>query len=83
MKKLDKNSFGWRLREARRKKGLTQKKFAKYIFVNAAAVSQWECGHCTPSVETLILICNTFNVSADWLLGIKREERENDSEQFI
>ena len=80
MKQTNKNTVSLRILDLRRKHHLTQEEFAKRIFIHAVSVSQWERGLCAPSCELIILICNTFNVSADWLLGLKREERDNDSE---
>ena len=80
MKILDKNSLGWRLREARRKKGLTQKELARRIYSTVHIFAKWEQNRHKPSYDYLVLLCKELDVSADWLLGIKRKERENDSE---
>ncbi len=69
MKKVTENVFGSRIRDLRRKQHLTQAEFAKRIFVVKSNVSRWERGYCMPSLATVKLICNTFDVSADWLLG--------------
>lgn len=57
------------LREALR---LNQSEFAKRIFVTQGAVSQWENGRTAPTVDQLRLIADTFSVSADALLDIKK-----------
>ncbi len=71
MKRSSENTVGLRILELRRKHRMSQGKFAECIFSSPSAVGQWERGMRFPPCETIILICNTFNVSADWLLGIK------------
>ena len=83
MKKLDENSFGWRLRKARQNKGLTQRELAKRVYCCTNVLMKWEENAHKPSYDFIVLLCKALDVSADWLLGIKREERDNDSEQFI
>ena len=60
-----------RLREVRTEAGLTQAKFGDALSVSQDTVSLWEKGRSVPTTETLALICKTFNVSADYLLGLK------------
>lgn len=80
MKKIDKNSFGWRLREARWEQGLTRKELAKRIYCHMTVIAKWEQNAHKPSYDFIVLLCKELDVSADWLLGIKREERDNDGE---
>ncbi len=60
-----------RLREIRTEAGLTQAKFGEMLSVSQDTVSLWEKGRSVPTTDTLALICKTFNVSADYLLGLK------------
>lgn len=55
--------------ELRQSLNLSQDEFAKKIFVTRQAVSRWENGDTTPSVDTLKLIAEAFHVSVDHLLG--------------
>lgn len=48
---------------------LSQEEFAQKLFVTRQAVSRWENGDTVPSTDTLRLIAQTFQVSADRLLG--------------
>lgn len=70
MKQAHENIFGSRILQLRRKNHMTQAKFAASLFVTASTVSQWEGGRNMPSCDVVKLICKTFDVSADWLLGI-------------
>ena len=42
--------------------------------VSKTAVNYWMNGDRYPSAEGIILICQAFNVSADWLLGLQEEK---------
>ena len=44
---------------------------AKELGVSDIAIGRWEKGLRTPNIDTLILVANYFNVSADYLLGLK------------
>ena len=60
----------YRLKELRKSKGMSQQELADYLFVNQTAVSQWERGVTTPGNNILIKLCELFNVTSDYLLGI-------------
>ena len=66
-----KNQFPQRLKELREEKGLSIKTLAKELGVSDIAIGRWEKGLRTPNIDTLILVANYFNVSADYLLGLK------------
>lgn len=57
------------LKELREKKGITQKQLAEALYLSKTAVSQYENGTHTPSLETIINIADIFDVSIDYLLG--------------
>jgi transcriptional regulator with XRE-family HTH domain len=59
----------YRIKELRKKSGLSQKELADKLFVNQTAVSQWERGVTSPSASILIKLCDLFNVTSDYLLG--------------
>ena len=80
MKKLDENTFGWRLRKARRNKRLSQRELAKRIYCHMTVIAKWEQNAHKPSYDFIVLLCKALDVSADWLLGITRKEQDNDSE---
>ena len=50
---------------------LTQAAFARMIGVKQSQVSEWLKGKAKPGYDTLKSIALAFNVSADFLLGIK------------
>ncbi len=53
----------------RRENNYTQKELATILQVDFRTVSFWETERFEPNIEQLIKICDTFNVSADYLLG--------------
>jgi len=57
--------------EIRKTNGLTQEEFAQKLFVTRQAVSRWENGETTPSLDTLKTIAGEFKVGANTLLGVE------------
>lgn len=66
-----KDDFIMRLKELRNKKHLTIRQAAKEFGVSHVSYLRWEQGIYEPNMETLCKICAFFNVSADYLIGIK------------
>lgn len=62
-----------RLKLLRKEKGVSQKVVAKEIGVTLSAYSNYEQGIREPSNQILINLCKYYNVSADYLLGLKDE----------
>lgn len=60
-----------RLRELRTDKQMSMKQLAVAIGTTDAAVSNWENGINEPKISYVIRLCEFFNVSADYLLGIE------------
>ena len=65
--------FTERFNEALIASGKTQAQIAKEIKVCKQCVSDYKSGKSFPSLETLYLICQSLDVSADYLLGISNE----------
>lgn len=61
------------LHELRAKRGLSQDELAEKVFVTRQAVSRWETGETTPSLETLKLLSTFYDVSINTLLGSPRK----------
>ena len=69
---LDMNkTINQRIKEIRLENNLNQSDFGKSLSVSQDTISLWEIGKSTPSAELIIEICNKYNVSADYLLGLK------------
>ena len=61
------------LHELRAKRGLSQDELAEEVFVTRQAVSRWETGETTPSLETLKQLSAFYDVSINTLLGSPRK----------
>ena len=57
-----------KIRELRRKGGLSQEELAEKLNVSRQAVSKWETGAAVPTTETLVQLADFFEVSLDFLL---------------
>lgn len=66
--------FNERIKELRLSLGINQVEFGKKLNVTKQSVSNWENDNIQPSIDMLIKICNTFSVSANYLLGINDSE---------
>lgn len=56
-----------RIKELRKKHGLTQQQLGEKIGARKASVSQWETGDVSPSADYLVALARVFGVSAHWL----------------
>ena len=65
------NIIGERLKELRVTNKLSQENMGKILNVSQDTISLWERGKALPAVENVILICQKFEVSSDYLLGLK------------
>lgn len=59
------------INELLRLNNLTKKEFAEKINVAPPQITRYIKGEQNVSSTTIIKICKIFNVSADWLLGLK------------
>lgn len=59
------------IRELRKDKGLTQGQLAKIISSTQDTISLWELGKSYPDVVNLVKLAKFFNVSTDYMLGLK------------
>ena len=57
-----------KIQQLRKEQGLTQEQFAERLFVSRTAVSKWETGRGTPSIESLQLIAKLGGTTLDALL---------------
>ena len=65
------STFSMRFRELRTDKQMSMKQLAVAIGTTDAAISNWENGINEPKISYVIRLCEFFNVSADYLLGIE------------
>ncbi len=70
------------IRRLRSHRHITQEQLAAYLGVTPQAVSRWEAGNGYPDMETLPALSDYFSISADELLGIRKEGREERLEEI-
>ncbi|MCH5164382.1 MAG: helix-turn-helix transcriptional regulator [Clostridiales bacterium] len=67
------NLLAIRLNEFIKELEISKAKFAEKVGVSAASISDWTNGNIQPTAESIYLICKAFDISADYLLGLKDE----------
>lgn len=74
---IDFEIFAARLKNLRKKSGISQKDLANKINVTYATLSSYEngSGGKVPSLEVIIKIAHYFNVSIEYLLGLDKQEK--------
>lgn len=65
------NEFSERLKELRIENGLSQRDLANATNLSQAAIAHWEKNRRIPSADVIIIFAKFFDVSADYLLGLK------------
>ena len=70
---FSKELFGQRLKETRQKNGERQYKLAEFLGLSKSRISEMEKGIVGTTMERLAMICEHYQVSADYLLGLKDE----------
>ena len=58
-----------RLKELRKKKGLSQLRLATDLNTTQNTISRYETGEREPGIDEMIKIADYFNVSVDYLIG--------------
>lgn len=78
-------NFEMRLKEIRKRLGLTQSQVAESLGIDRTRYAKWESGKARPGYESIIQLCALFETSADYLLGIMDNPTpfpENTSEEL-
>lgn len=65
--------FGLRLRELREEKDLSQMQFSKFSGLSQSAIARYELNKTEPRLSDIRIICNYFNVTADYLIGLSED----------
>lgn len=60
-----------RLKELRLSKNLTQKQLAALIGGNERSIRFYESGERLPGIDVVVALCNVFDVTTDYLIGLK------------
>lgn len=71
MVQFDMKAVGKRLLELRLEKGVSQNQMADDMQLSNASISYWENGKQEPTASAVYRLAAYFNVSSDYLLGLK------------
>lgn len=74
--------FGERLRTVRKARRLTQEELGQILGFSRGTMSKYETGFLEPNLETLVKIARFFNVSVDYLVGVKSERNKLKSDAY-
>ena len=69
-------TFGDIIKNARKKKGLTQKELAEMINAKHNSISDWEKNKSKPDVDTIELLCGVLGISPSLLFKPNLEDSE-------
>lgn len=64
-----KTKFSERLDELMIEKQLSALALSKLINIDDATISRWRKGSMNPTIDKLVILCDFFGVTADFLLG--------------
>ncbi len=76
-------TFGEKLKEARKKAGLTQEQFAEKMSVSRSAIAKWESDKGMPDVNNLKVMAQLLGVSLDYLLDEDEKISFNEIKEAI
>lgn len=65
-------NFGEKIKNLRENAEINQTELGKKVNMTQRKISYIECGKCEPSIDDIISLCNYFEVSSDYLLGIRK-----------
>ncbi len=66
-----KETFAEKLKKARKDTGFTQREVAKETGILQSTLARYETGYLEPNIESLGILADFYQVSADWLIGTK------------
>lgn len=66
---MDYRDMGCRIRSLRTEKGLTQEQLAEMLGLSASFLGHMERGSRIASIDTLVALCRTLQVSPEYLLA--------------
>ena len=72
---FSKEIFGQRLKEIRKQNHETQSDLGEVLSLNKSRISEIENGSNSTTLEKAAKICEHYNVSSDYLLGLVDEQK--------
>lgn len=75
--------FGQKLNHIRKSKNFTSEKLADMCDVNASYIRQLEAGIRVPSLKLFIELCNSLDISPEYLLSHDIKKMEKPEEKYV
>ena len=69
--------------ELMKQEGMSQKQLAEKINVTEASMSRYLKGERVPRIDVIVKLANVFNVSIEYLQGIKEVEEYEDIKRIV
>ena len=76
-------NFSEKLKEIRKKEGISQEQLAEKIGVTRQAITKWETGKGLPDVENMVIIAEIFKTTLDELLRGSAAKQEQEKPVFV
>ena len=80
---MSEGDIGSRIISARKKAGIKQIALAKQIGTSTSVIRNWERNKTAPTLHNLMSMCDALGCSADFILGLKDNEREGNMARYI
>lgn len=76
---------GEKIKELRKKQGLSQEQLANLVGLSRQAVSRWEAENATPETAIIIRLSDIFHVTTDYLLKdeVYQENNQFSSQNYV
>lgn len=75
--------FRQRFKELLNSHGYTYADVEYYTGITNATVCRYVTAQRLPAMESLLVLCKHFGVSADWLMGLNDEMKEHDVPELV
>lgn len=75
--------FKYRIRDLRREKGITASQLGEQLGLSRFAISHWENGDAYPPLDVCIKLCEIFDCSMDYLVGLSDIKKLSEAEESI
>lgn len=70
-----KEMYGKKLKKAREEAGYTQKQVEDLTGIKQSTISKYEKGTPKPDIETIAILIDFYEISADWVLGTGKTKK--------
>ena len=75
-------NLGTKIKKLRNEAGLTQTELGEKLCLPTSVVSSYETGYRTPPLTVIADIAYLFNITTDWLIGVKNSRESLDLTGF-